>query len=492
MKSFGSVCIISVDLKRIALFLALMTLASWTSLFAREQARPDIVIFLTDDQSRLDATPYGSNNGIRTPNMQHLADTGLTFDRAFVASPSCAPSRGAMLTGLMPARNGAEPNHAEPRLEIKKWPAYFHELGYEVVAFGKVSHYKQTKDYGFDHFEHDTFHDPEGIPSAIRWLKARPHQGAKPLCIFIGSNWPHVPWPENAPDYDPRALGLPASSIDTPITRKWRARYAEAVKDADDELGLVYQTATKTLGTNIIFLFSADHGAQWPFAKWNLYDSGIAVPMIMSWPGVIKPGTRTSAMVSWIDFLPTLIEAVGGKAPTDIDGRSFLPVLLGKTKEHRTKIFTTHSGDGIFNIYPMRSLRTDRWKYILNLHPEFAFTTHIDLPVNLGQREYFKTWERVGKTNAEAAHIVRRYHERPPEELYDLQSDPDELHNLAADPAQSSRVKEMRAELEQWMKEQGDQRKVYNKPRLLSDKTSWGPGAKPVGNAAQTRKAKAD
>lgn len=456
---------------------------------AKRPTRPDIVIFLTDDQSQLDATPYGSN-GVRTPNMQRLADTGLTFDRAFVASPSCAPSRGAMLTGLMPARNGAEPNHAEPRLDIKKWPAYFHELGYEVVAFGKVSHYKQTKDYGFDYFAHDTFHDPEGIPSAIEWLKNRPRTNAKPLCIFIGSNWPHVPWPEKADDFDPNDLSLPANSIDTKPTRQWRARYAEAVEKADTELGLVYETTQKTLGTNTVYLFSADHGAQWPFAKWNLYDSGIRVPLIISWPGVTKPGTRTDAMVSWIDFLPTMIEVAGGKAPKKIDGRSFLPVILGKKKSHRSEIFTTHSGDGIFNIYPMRSLRTQRWKYILNLHPEFAFTSHIDLPVPLGQRAYFSTWENVAKTNSEANAIVTRYHQRPAEELYDVQADPNEQHNLASDPDQQSRVKKMRTKLEQWMKEQGDQQKVYNKPRLLSDKTSWGPDAKPIGSQPKPRAAK--
>lgn len=137
---------------------------------------PDIVIFLTDDQSRLDASPYGSI--LRTSNMQRLAVAGLTFTRAFVASPSCAPSRAALLTGLMPARNGAEANQTKPRPDIKKWPAYFQELGYEVAAFGKVSHYGHTRDYGFDHFEHDTFHDPEGIPSAVQYLK---HRRSAPL-----------------------------------------------------------------------------------------------------------------------------------------------------------------------------------------------------------------------------------------------------------------------------------------------------------------------
>ena len=72
---------------------------------------------------------------------------------------------------------------------------------------------------------------------------------------------------------------------------------------------------------------------------------------------------------------------------------------------------------------------------------------------------------------------MKRYHERPAEELYDLNADPNEQHNLASEPAQASRLKEMRAELEAWMREQGDERKVFNEPRLLSDKSSYGPGA---------------
>src|SRR5215213_1617872 len=88
-------------------------------LIAAEATRPNIVVFLTDDHSLLDSTLYASKD-LKTPNMQRLAAAGLTFDREFVALPSCAPSRAAMLTGLMPAKNGAEPNHSKPRAEIKK------------------------------------------------------------------------------------------------------------------------------------------------------------------------------------------------------------------------------------------------------------------------------------------------------------------------------------------------------------------------------------
>jgi N-sulfoglucosamine sulfohydrolase len=438
---------------------------------------PDIVIFITDDQSRLDATPYGIGNGIRTPNIQRLADEGLTFNHAFVASPSCAPSRAALLTGLMPARSGAEANHSKPRADIKKWPAYLQELGYEVVAFGKVAHYLHTADYGFDSFGNDGFHDHAGIPAAVEFLRKRKHDGAKPLCLFVGTNWPHVPWPNKAPQFDPAKLVLPAGSIDTPATRDWRTRYAAAVTKADVDLGLVLAAARETLPEKSLFLYSADHGAQWPFAKWNLYEAGVSVPMIVSWPGTIKPGTRSGAMVQWIDLLPTMVEVAGGAAPGGIDGKSFLPVLLGKADGHRERIFTTHANDKRMNIYPARAVRDSQWKYIRNLHPEFAFTTHIDLVGgSLGQREFFATWEEAAKTDPKAAAILQRYHARPAEELYDLAADPDEQNNLAGDPEHAAKLGSLRAELDAWMKDQGDMQKVIVAPRLLNDPASFGPG----------------
>lgn len=439
-------------------------------------ARPDLVIFLTDDHGQLDSTPYGGY-GIRTPHIQRLADAGLTFTRAYVASPSCAPSRAALLTGLMPARNGAQANHAKPRTELKKWPAYFQELGYEVVAFGKVAHYRHTGDYGFDHFAHDTFHDHAGIPAAVEFLRTRPRPATKPLCLFVGSNWPHVPWPEQDLGYDPQLLPLPAGSIDTPATRQWRARYAAAVTKGDDDLGTILDATRAHLPKGTLFLFSADHGAQWPFGKWNLYEAGVAVPLIIAWPGITEPSMRTTAMVSWVDLLPTLLDAAGGKTPTGIDGRTFLPVLRGASPTHRDHIFTTHTNDNRMNIYPSRAVRDERWKYIRNLHPEFAFTSHLDLVAGaLGQRAFFSTWETAAKTDAQAAAIVQRYHARPAEELYDLAVDPREQHNLATAPPHSAKLASLRGELDAWMKSQGDGQTVLVEPRLLSDPKSHGPG----------------
>jgi arylsulfatase A-like enzyme len=430
--------------------------------------KPNLVVFIADDLGVLDCQPYGAKD-VRTPNMQRLAAEGLLFTQAFVASPSCAPSRAALLTGLMPARNGAEANHSKPRAEIKKLPAYLQELGYEVAAFGKVSHYNFGKDYGFDRVSGEGFRNYEGIDQAAQYLKDR--QRDKPLCLFVGTNWPHVPWPEGD-SYEEAKVELPTTHVDTPQTRHWRTRYCAAVTKADDDLGAIRAAIGRHLDPkNTYTFFTSDHGAQWPFGKWNLYDAGIRVPLIVYGPGV-KAGAATGAMASWVDLLPTLVELARGQPPQDIDGRSFAAVLRGETTKHRDEIFTTHSGDGRFNVYPIRAVRDDRWKLILNLHPEYQHATHINRAASGDGLSYFRSWEDAAKSDRRAADIVARYKVRPAVELYDLGADPQEQHNLAADPQHAGRVAAMRAKLEAWMKDQGDTRKVFNEPLLAGQEAT--------------------
>ena len=227
------------------------------------------------------------------------------------------PSRAALLTGLMPARNGAEANHSKPRAEIRKLPAYLKDLGYEVVSFGKVSHYQHTGDYGFDHFAHDKFHEDIAVSAAIAWLRAR--RDSRPLCLFVGTNWPHVPWPATGEGYAADAVTVPANHVDTPRTREARATYYAAVGRMDRELGEVFDAAREVLGAGTFFLTTSDHGAQWPFGKWSCYDGGIRTPMIAVWPGRTRPGTRTEyhpASAHWV--IAELVEAAGGRPYVDL------------------------------------------------------------------------------------------------------------------------------------------------------------------------------
>ena len=146
-----------------------------------------------------------------------------------------------------------------------------------------------------------------------------------------------------------------------------------------------------------------------------------------------------------------------GAAPKHIDGRSFLKVLMETPARFRDHIFTTHSGDGKMNSYPQRSVRTNRWKYIRNLRPDAEHHTHIDLGKPVDGSEYWASWVERAKKDPRAAAIIARYLHRPEEELYDLDEYPDEQRNLADDAAFQSVRTELRAELDKWMAEQGDQ-----------------------------------
>jgi uncharacterized sulfatase len=424
-------------------------------------AKPHIVIFISDDHGQLDSEPYGAKD-VRTPNMQRLAKAGMKFSHAFAASPSCAPSRASLLTGLMPNRHGAMVNHAAPKEDIRKWPAFLRMLGYLCAAFGKVAHYNQDKLYDFDHYQR--MHDAKTVAA---FLDSR--DKTKPLCLFVGTHLPHVPWPQES-TYDPAKLRLPASHVDTKETREMRARYYTAVNKADSELGEIMDLVRARLGDNVLFIYTSDHGAQWPFGKWDLYDAGIRVPFLAAWPGVIRPASQTDTMISLIDLLPTMIEVAGGQAPADLDGKSFVDVLRGKKAGHRERIFTTHSRDGVMNVYPIRSVRTHDWSYIRNLDPQATHTTHIDKAMGKDGLYYWLSWVEKAKTDPAAARIVERYQKRPAEELYDLKSDPFQLRNVVANPAHAGQLQQLRAELDAWMAQQKDEGLATEKKQVLPGK----------------------
>ena len=426
---------------------------------------PNIVVFISDDHGMLASEPYGATD-IRTPNLAKLAAEGMKFTHAFVASPACGPSRTTLCTGLWPARNGAEPNHKAKNPDVKSLPPVLHALGYEVAAFGKVAHGNYGKDHGFDVLGGNQIGDVDTVEVG-KFLATR--DASKPLCLFFGTRHPHVPWGENA-GYDAASIKLPPTHVDTAATREQRARYCSDITRADTLLGELRALAKEKVPGDTLFIYTADHGGQWPFGKWNLYDAGIRIPFIAAWPGHLAPASTNDAMIAWPDLMPTFIELGGGTVPEGIDGKSFAAVLLGKATTHREKIFTTHSGDGDFNVYPIRSVRTRDWKYIRNLHPEFQHQTHISRSSNVTSGlNYWQSWLAAAETSPDAAAKIERYSVRPAEELYDLKSDPNELHNLAADPAQAERLQQLRADLDAWMQQQGDKQTVFGRPLLIGE-----------------------
>ena len=435
------------------------SLAAFCSLTVHSQAKekPNIVIYLADDQGQLDGAVYGAKV-LQTPTAEKLAKAGLTFTNAFIASPACAPSRAALLTGLMPARNGAEANHTYPKSGTVVLTQKLQESGYKVLGFGKIAHDKMNKECGFDFYSEPRVDLYDHVSEYFSKNELK-----QPVCLLVGDRRPHVPWTKKNL-YDPAQLKLPSYLIDTKETREHWASYYSDITGLDDEMGKVYQLSKKKFGDNFIFIYTSDHGGQWPFGKWNLYDAGIKVPMIVVWPGHIAPATRTDAMVSWIDIFPTLLDLSGSKMPAGLDGKSFKKILEGKTDQFRKFIFTTHSGDGNMNVYPIRSIRNDRFKYIRNLYPEYYHSNHSDIMRKPQAGAYWDSWDEAAQSSPLAAAIIQKYFVRPAEEFYDIQNDPFEQINLIESKSNQKQINKMRVLLDDWMKIQGDTKKVFDSP----------------------------
>lgn len=450
-----------VDVRSFFKILMLVALLAGLPMLAGAAELPNIVFFVSDDLGRWDTSIHGSKDAI-TPTMDRLAAAGMIFDNGYVASPSCCPNRFSLLTGLMPARHGAHPNHSQVKDGTRFLPPIMKSMGYHVASFGKVAHGRRD-------FPGCDFNSPRPTDMSENVEKYfAENQVDEPVCLMVGDRRPHVPWIKEY-TYDPKTVTLPDYFIDTPETREHWARYLTDVTGMDREMGKIYEFAKEKFDDNFIFIFTSDHGGQWPFGKWNLYDYGVRVPLIAVWPGKIKEGVRTDAMVSWVDIVPTLIDLAGGEVPYDIDGESFADVLLGKRDVHRYKIFTTHTGDGRMNRFPIRSVRIGKYKYIHNLCPDAYHTNHSDRLRKDGAGAYWNSWDEAAKTDTRAADIIKRYYTRPEFELFDLENDPLELDNLAYNPVYINKVNEMKTELAAWTTAQCDELLPHADPYPTSE-----------------------
>lgn len=430
----------------------------------QEVQRPNIVLFIADDMTQRDVHLYGGD--AHTPNLDQMARDGMTFDRAFAASPTCSVSRTSLLTADYPMHHGAHALGSVMKKPIPTWPQILKKLGYRVVIAGKT-HFGPPDDFPFE-FLKDSVKRPAGKTDVLwsrldmsavdRMLATR--NRSQPIALIVASFASHVRWPQNQ-GYDSAKLHMPPELLDTPDTRAIRTRYLTKVTLADTELGELRAMMSKYgMAGNSLLMFTADQGAQFPFAKWNLYDAGTEAPLLAVWPGHIAPGSKTAAMVSQIDILPTVEQAAGGAPLAGVDGRSMLPVLEGKADSFRDVIFTSHSGDAgkrpEGNVAPMRAIRTDRYKLIVNFYPEIPFKDAINVNTHFIENSYWLTWQKLAKTDPKAAAVVNRFQHREPVELYDVQTDPYELRNVASDPEYAQTLSSLKTRLYRWMRSQGE------------------------------------
>lgn len=419
---------------------------------------PNILIVLADDATYSDLPLYGGEN-VRTPNIDRLASEGMTFTHAYVSMSMCLPCRTELYTGLYPMRSGACWNHSAARPGTKSICHYLAELGYRVGIAGKV-HVRPRSSFPFemvDGFERGCVsktakHECGGIAEFMG------RDSEQPFCLVVGLVVPHVVWTVgDRSHFDPKTLKLPPHLADTPQTREDFAAYLAEIEVLDQQVGDVVRTLDETgLADRTLVVFSSEQGAQFPGCKWTTWELGVHTGFIVRWPGRVARGVRTDALIQYADVLPTLLDACGDDpSRKSLDGSSFLPVLLGEETEHRTYTYAMHNNVPEGPPYPIRSVRNRHFRYIRNLTPEATYIERHLMGV-AEHNPYWATWMFAAGDNPHTYAVLHRYMHRPAEELYLTSDDPFEQQNLADEPRHAEVKAELSAELDRWMREQGD------------------------------------
>lgn len=421
--------------------------------------QPNVIIIMADDLDSKQLSCYGGKN-MQTTHIDALAKEGMKFNQMICSEAMCVPTRASLFTGLYPMRNGSFQNHKRVYSDSMRSVAhYLSDLGYTVALTGKDHSTKPQSVFPFKiikGFEPNCVaptdeYQLEDIKQFIT------QQAGKPYCLFVMSINPHAPWTVGDPsEFDADKLVLPPHWVDTKEVRELFTKYLAEVRRLDNQVGDIMQLLKETgQDKNTIVIFLGEQGPQFPGGKWTLYDNGQQSSMIVRWPGKVKPNTVTEAITQYEDITPTLIDIAGGKAVKGLDGKSFLPVLTGKRNTHRDYAFGIHNNIPEGPPYPIRDVRDNKYKLLLNLTPERKY--HIRFMMNPAKKDsYWVGWLQAAQQSADAKKLTDRIVHRPAIEFYDLQKDPYELNNLAEDPAYRKLVKKYTARLKAWMQQQGD------------------------------------
>ena len=435
------------------------------STFAAETMRPNVIVIYSDDQGSVDLGCYGTKD-ILSPNLDGLAKTGIRFTQMYAPAPVCSASRAGLMTGKMPTRAGVPGNvscmFGRPGMPTEQYTMaeLFHDAGYRTALFGKwhLGYSPETMPaaQGFDehygimggvidnwsHYiywegacRHDLWKNGKEIFEPGQYFPRRMtdecidfirRNKAQPFFTYVAYTIAHYPVQpltetmeayENVPPQEILRSGKFDSTVDV------RRLYTAFVTDMDTQIGRIIDTLEKEgLRDNTIIVFQADqghsfeertgYGGGWagPYrgGKFSLYEGGIRVPSLVSWPKSLQKNVVRDQMLCAIDWMPTLAELCGVTFPEPtlkeaIDGKSFADVLKDDGPSPHEDLY--------WDIKPINqqwAVRKGNWKLLFN-------------PIDVSQPS---PWNM---------NFPRFPQQAPPSTmvLVDLKADPGETTNLA-------------------------------------------------------------
>ncbi|SUZ32010.1 Arylsulfatase [Roseibaca ekhonensis] len=425
----------------------------------------NILLMIADDLGRM-AGCYGET-AIRTPNIDALAARGTRFDMAFTSTASCSASRSVIYTGLHTHETGQyglhhDHHHFMTFADVPTAPRLLAEAGYHTGIIGKV-HVGPSEVYPWQHREESGTRDVGWVADRARAYFGDRAADRDPFFLTIGFVDPHRDetrggFGNNAfgaldPVFPADAVHVPPFLPDLPEVRDELAAYYRSVHRLDRGVGLVLDAlSAEGLADDTLVVFLSDNGAPFLNSKTTLFDAGVHLPLIMHRPGQ-KTGVANPNLVSFTDLLPTFLDVANAPAtPGKRKGRSLLPILeRADLLPDWQIVFGSHTFHEVTNYWPTRFLRTPRYKYHRNVAWQLDFPFSGDLYGSL-------SWQGIRRTDPVmiGQRPLRNYLRRPPEELYDLQTDPQEVRNLADAPEHADRLASFRQQMEAWQRDTRD------------------------------------
>jgi N-acetylglucosamine-6-sulfatase len=443
---------------------------------------------MTDDQ-RWDMMSCEGHPFLKTPNMDRIAAEGARFANAFVTTSLCSPSRASLLSGLYAHAHKVTNNFTDYPVELGSYPLQLQKAGYETAYIGKwhMGEQSDEKRPGFDYWVthkgqgqyYDTTFNVNGqrmvkegyythrvTDMTVDWLRQK-HD--RPFLLIMGHKAPHTPFtPEKKYEhiYDDVEIRYPQTAFNLEDKPRWIkerlntwhgiygpifgfrkefpdtsaegvARFAEfvraytaTIKSVDDSIGRVYETL-KAMGQldNTVLVFMSDNGfflgEHGMTDKRTMHEPSIRVPLLVRYPGLIRPGTVIKQQVLNVDFAPSILDICGAEPLENVHGKSWKGLLarrgglVGKTTGWRRSWYYCCDYEKQFPYTPnVRGVRTDEWKYV-------HYPNGDDKP------DMYKA------------------------ELYNLKDDPGETKNLIDDPRYAGKVKQLKVELHRLMAQAG-------------------------------------
>ncbi|WDQ15306.1 sulfatase family protein [Rhodopirellula sp. P2] len=430
--------------------------------FADDQphdSQPNVVWIIADDLGP-ELACYGYPE-VETPHLDRLAAQGRRFAKAFSTAPVCSSSRSAFQTGRYQTSIGCyhHMTRDQKELSVPTVIDWMRDAGYFIShGNGEAGNQKASK-YGVNYpYDKKTHFD------AYDWSEREPGQ---PFFAQVHIHEPHRQFVKS--DRERPNAPIPPYYPEHPITRADWSNYLATIEAMDQKVGQVLDRLdSEGVSENTLVIFFGDHGRPHVRGKQWLYDGGLHTPLIVRWPAKLANATVENGMASLLDLVPTTLEAAGIDVP-ELPGKS----LLDQDWQGHAQLFAARDrcGDAPDRI---RSVRTERFKYIRNFHPEKPYL----------QLSSYKKLSYPVETLMKVLHAEGRWDSlmmaetRPEEELYDLKADPFEMNNLAASPDHDETLKQLRGAVDDWIQRTGDQGGVdesltVDMEALMAEKQTW-------------------